>query len=116
MKLFDFRITNRVNIRIASKFLFVLTIHYKESKIAFFDLFNLFNCLLIILINCNSFEHDDVKSLGIIINIDLKSMQIIIFLNTSLGTIIKHIKMFYLKLFIIYFKTNSKFIVINVYS
>ena len=83
-----FRITNKFNIRNASKLLFTLMSDSRESIIAFLYSFDLFEYLFIKLISYNSFQNDDNKSLEIIVNVDPKSMQITIFSNKSPNTVI----------------------------
>ena len=83
-----FRITNRVNIRDANKLLFILTSKCRESMIAFLYLFYLFECLLVISISCNSFQHGSGKNLEIIVNVNPESMRITIFSDTSPGAVV----------------------------
>lgn len=78
-----FRITSRVQIGDANKLLFALTSNGKKSIIAFFYSFDLFKSLLIISISYNGFQHGGSKNLETIVNINPKSMQIIIFSDMS---------------------------------
>lgn len=66
----------------------MLTNDYKKGIIALFYLVDLFKDLLVIPISYNGFEHSDGKSLQTIVNINLESMRIIIFLDTSPGAVI----------------------------
>lgn len=59
-----------------------LTNNYRESIIAFFYLFDLFNSLLIIQMSCNGFPYGSGKKLKTTINIDLKSIRITISSDT----------------------------------
>ena len=111
-----FKITNKVNIRDINKLLFALTNNYRESIIAFLYIFDMFECLLIISISYNSFFYSVSKSLGTMVNVNPKSMQIIIFSDMFLSAVVKHIKMFCLKLLKICSNTNLKFIVLDVSS
>lgn len=77
-----FEITSRVQIRDAGKLLFVLTSDCRECTIAFFYLLDLFESLFIIPISCNGFQHCNCKSFRTIVNINLQSMWITVFLNT----------------------------------
>ena len=69
-----FKIIDRVNIRDASKLLFALTNDYREGMIAFLYPFHLFECLLIIQVSCNGFQHSGGKCLRTIVNVNPKSM------------------------------------------
>lgn len=87
---------------------------YKEG-IAFYNLFDLFKNLLIILITCNSFQYSNNKNLEIIIKVNSESMWITIFLNMFLGATIQYIKIFCLKLFKTDLNINPKFIIFDIF-
>lgn len=61
----------------------MLTLDCRENMIAFLYSFDLFKGPLIIPVRCNDIKHISSKSIDIIVNIDLESMQIIVFSDTS---------------------------------
>lgn len=66
--------------------MFALISDCKEGIIVFFYSFNLFEGPFIILISYNGFKYNSGKSLRTIVNVNLKSMQITVFLDTFPST------------------------------
>lgn len=71
---YKFRITSRVKIRNANKFLFILTSNFRQDIITFFYLFDLFENLFIILFGYYSLQYDDIRSVKVKVMINSESM------------------------------------------
>lgn len=95
-----FRITDRVNIRGASKLLFALTSNCKEEMVAFFYPLDLFKSPLVISSSCNDFQHGSgTNSTGTNLFINLISMQIVVVHYYSLSRAMKFVKILQLQFF-----------------
>lgn len=79
---YEFRITSKVKIGNANKFLLAFISNSKEDMVAFFYLFNLFESSLIILFSCYGLEHNiGVRIAMANIMINPEFMQILVIPN-----------------------------------